>query len=193
MAVNPWNPPGGPEPTVGDRIASMAQRLSHATEAGFSFVLFEMPLQWGMSPGRALRILGLLLLVFAAPYWLALQTPTGCKGGIWAVWLPHRVRKDQGADTPALVTSVSWPGRPGSRHVLSCAGALWFAFWFSILSAFHIGWREWNVGTWLSRLQNPEYTLAATGWVRPVSGVQSLVSVYLVAMWFLTYFGRPFE
>jgi len=26
-----------------------------------------------------------------------------------------------------------------------------------------------------------------------VSGIQSLLSVYLLAIWLLTYFGRPFE
>ena len=30
-------------------------------------------------------------------------------------------------------------------------------------------------------------------WVRVVSGVQSLLSVYLLALWVLTYFGRPFD
>jgi hypothetical protein len=29
--------------------------------------------------------------------------------------------------------------------------------------------------------------------VRVVSGLQSLASVYLVALWALSYFGRPFE
>jgi hypothetical protein len=29
--------------------------------------------------------------------------------------------------------------------------------------------------------------------VRVVSGLQSLVSVYLIALWLLTYFVRPFE
>lgn len=33
----------------------------------------------------------------------------------------------------------------------------------------------------------------ATGWARTVSGIQSLLSVYLLAIWALTYFGRPFE
>jgi len=37
------------------------------------------------------------------------------------------------------------------------------------------------------------YTLKATGWVRTVSGVQSLISVYLLALAVLTYFGRPFK
>ena len=63
---------------------------------------------------------------------------------------------------------------------------------FSILSAFHLGWREFNVGNWIASVQSREYTLRATGWVRSVSGVQSLVSMYLLAIWALSYFGRPF-
>ena len=65
--------------------------------------------------------------------------------------------------------------------------------YMSILSAFQVGWRELNVGMWIARLQPREYTLRATGWVRFVSGLQSLISVYLVALWVLTYFGRPFD
>jgi hypothetical protein len=67
------------------------------------------------------------------------------------------------------------------------------SLYFSLLSAFHLGWREFNVGTWIARMQPREYTLRATGWVRTVSGIQSLLSVYLLALWVLTYFGRPFE
>ena len=44
------------------------------------------------------------------------------------------------------------------------------AFYFSLLSAFNIGWRELNVGTWITRIQKREYTLRATGWVRMISG-----------------------
>jgi hypothetical protein len=37
-----------------------------------------------------------------------------------------------------------------------------------------------------------EYDLKAVGWARTVSGFQSLLSVYMLALWVLTYFGRPF-
>ena len=70
---------------------------------------------------------------------------------------------------------------------------LLIGLYFSLLSAFHIGWRELNVGTWIARLQPREYALRATGWVRMLSGFQSLLSVYFLALWALTYFGRPFE
>jgi hypothetical protein len=62
-----------------------------------------------------------------------------------------------------------------------------------ILSAVLIDWRDLNVGKWIARLQPREYSLRATGWVRFVSGLQSLISVYLIALWVLTYFGRPFD
>jgi hypothetical protein len=57
----------------------------------------------------------------------------------------------------------------------------------------HIGWRDLNVGSWISRIHPGEYTLRATGWVKVVSGLQSLTSVCLLAIWALTYFGRPFD
>jgi hypothetical protein len=50
-----------------------------------------------------------------------------------------------------------------------------------------------NVGNWIARLQTREYTLQAIGWVRVMAGIQSLLGVYLLAMWALTYFGRPFQ
>jgi hypothetical protein len=90
------------------------------------------------------------------------------------------VRKDLGQEKSERLT-VGWPK------------AIWLGCYFSILSAFHIGWRDFNVGNWIARIQPREYALRASGWVRAVSGVQSLISVYLMAIWALTYFGRPFE
>jgi hypothetical protein len=35
--------------------------------------------------------------------------------------------------------------------------------------------------------------LEPAGWVRVVSDLESLLSVYLLAIWALTYLGRPFQ
>jgi nitric oxide reductase large subunit len=67
------------------------------------------------------------------------------------------------------------------------------AAYFSLLSALRIGWSGLNFGTWISRMQLREYSLHATRWVRVASGIQSLISVYMVALAILTYFGTPFE
>ncbi len=64
---------------------------------------------------------------------------------------------------------------------------------FSLLSAFNVGFREFNIGHGLRLLMKREYDIRALGWARTLAGIQSLISVYLVALWLLTYFGRPFE
>jgi hypothetical protein len=147
-------------------------------ESVFKLILFELTCQYGMSPGRALWVLALIIPIFAIPFIYVLRTSG--QDGIWKVWMPERVRKDLGEKEPVRLT-------------LRGIAALKIGIYFSVLSAFSIGWRELNVGNWIARMQPREYTLRATGWVRTVSGIQSLISVYLAALWLLTYFGRPFE
>lgn len=65
------------------------------------------------------------------------------------------------------------------------------SFWFSVLSAFHFGWRDLNVGNWLARIQPKAYTYRPTGILRVFSGIQSLCCIYFVAIWALTTFGHP--
>ena len=45
---------------------------------------------------------------------------------------------------------------------------------------------------WIGRLQPREFALGATGWCRTVAGVQSLLSLCLLALTVLCVFGRPF-
>ncbi|MGA9055149.1 MAG: hypothetical protein WB763_01420 [Terriglobia bacterium] len=66
------------------------------------------------------------------------------------------------------------------------------AMFFSLMSAFNIGFLDINFGRWVRMLTKREYDLKAVGWAHTVSGFQSLLSVYLIALWVLTYFGRPF-
>jgi hypothetical protein len=84
------------------------------------------------------------------------------------------------------------PARVERLHGRGFAALGWSAY-FSLLSTFQIGFREFTVGNWLTRAQPRNFALESTGWVRTVSGLQSLLSVYLLAMWLLTYFGRPFQ
>ena len=66
------------------------------------------------------------------------------------------------------------------------------AMFFSLMSTLNLGFRDFNLGRWLRMLTKREYDMKAIGWVRTVAGFQSLISVYLIALWVLTYFGRPF-
>lgn len=152
-------------------------------EGTFLFILFELPSSYGLYPGLPLKwLVGLFLIcgfVYLVPI---LEFPANPMKhpGIFRDWAENRVRKDFGTNKPERLSLGGWRAIP-------------YAFYFSLLSAFHIGWRDLNVGNWIARIQPREYSLRATGWVRVVSGAQSLISVYLMALWALTYFGRPFE
>jgi len=103
-----------------------------------------------MYPGRPLLILVGLLFVFWIPYTEAINREGEDKDGIYAVWIAERVRKDLGRDKPFRLTGAG-------------LSTLKWGFYFSVLSAFSIGWRELNVGNWIARMQRREYVLKATG------------------------------
>ncbi|MDP6708607.1 MAG: pentapeptide repeat-containing protein, partial [Alphaproteobacteria bacterium] len=149
-------------------------------ERWFRRALFEWTSEYGMSPGRPLRILLALMLLFSLPYMLSVVGSADTPSGIWRVWREDRIEKQSGEETPERVAVTGY------------RVPLW-GFYFSLLSAFHVGWRDLNVGNWIARINPQEYDLRATGWVKVVSGIQSLISVYLIALWALTYFGRPFQ
>ena len=153
-------------------------------EVYLGWFFFELTCKWGMAPERPLFILVGLIFMFTIPYAHAISGDIYGKkktDGIWRVWIPGRMRKDFGEEAPEeLLDDIS-------------PKCLMYGFYFSVLSAFHVGWRDLNVGNWIARMQPYEYRLQATGWARTISGIQSLISVYLLALSVLTYFGRPFE
>ena len=162
------------------RSADWLDRLSSLGR----YIGFELTADYGLKPFQPLLFLVGFIPVFALFYLWGLYG--GDSGHLWirrpdkAInrpnsdrWLPlrHVVRGD--------------PPLRFRRYLLAC-------LWFSTMCAFRIGYRDVNVGDWITRLQPREYLLGATGWCRSVSGVQSLVSVYLLALTVLCIIGRPF-
>ncbi|WP_054697680.1 pentapeptide repeat-containing protein [Desulfosarcina cetonica] len=156
-------------------------------------LLFDLPCQWGMAPMRPLIILLIGIAFFSPVYILAIKKrkkylsangyavkKESKTDGIWKTWIPERARRDLGGNAPELLACGWW-------------GAIGIGIYFSVLSAFQVGWKDLNVGSWIARMQPREYRLHASGWMRFVSGLQSLISVYLLALCVLSYFGRPFE
>ena len=169
-------------------IADWRQNFGAAVEGVFRVMAFDWTTGYGLYPGRALKIIFVVwLLLILVYFWPIRLTPEQSFGaGIYQVWPSDRIETNGGK------ISV---GEPIKINRLQCGtlAAIGRAGYFSLLSAFHIGWRDLNVGTWIARVQPREYALRATGWVRVISGIQSLLSVYLLAMWALAYFGRPFQ
>ena len=144
----------------------------------FEYMLIGLPTDFGANPWRSLLFLFFFIIFFSFIYNRSLKRDG--EDGIWRVWILDRIRKDLGSKDPIRLTLAGFD-------------RMKVAFYFSFLSAFSIGLRELNVGYWIARLQRREYTLRPTGWIRTVSGLQSLISVYFLTLWALTYFGRPFE
>lgn len=148
-------------------------------ESSVRYVLFELTSGWGLSPLRPLWLMIFLIFPFAIIYAGAILRPNA-SAGLWRVWDKDRICQDIGTATPVRLDK-------------STCNVYGDALYFSFLSAFSVGWHEINIGTWIGRLNPDEYTLRATGWLRSLSGLQSLVSIFLLAQAFLCYFGDPFE
>jgi hypothetical protein len=170
-------------------IAGWRHNPGAAVEGVFRKIAFDFTTRYGLHPARALLAIAavwvLLIPVYAWPIWCQPRRATRASA-IYRVLPRDRVelRDDKPtSDNQAFVERLQARG-------LATLG--WSAY-FSLLSAFQIGFREFSVGTWLARAQPYPFALEATGWVRTLSGLQSLLSLYLLAMWLLTYFGRPFQ
>jgi uncharacterized protein YjbI with pentapeptide repeats len=186
---------------------------------------FDLPCQFGMRPGRTLRIVGAVWILCSFLNYILVRFST--RSGLFLI--PSRMLRANDSEASAdkkqpRFRQIQRIGSPMSterqpvfarlrrqvkgKSPLSVWLALgrglrrWLrlkfrlaraAVFFSLLSAFNIGYREFNLGRWLPSITRREYNLKAVGWTRVVAGWQALISVYLIAMWFLTYFGRPFD
>jgi hypothetical protein len=170
-------------------LAAWRENLAGAAEGVVRKAAFEWTTGYGLYPRRAIEISAALwagmILVYFWPIRLKQRTPQGA--GIYQVWPSGRI------ETSERGVSLSKSDETNLLQSSNTLGAIGYAAYFSLLSTFNIGWRDLNVGTWIARTQPREYALRATGWLRVVSGIQSLLSVYLLAIWVLTYFGRPFQ
>jgi len=132
-----------------------AWRRRAVIEAAFNYAFFELTCGYGLNRGRPLNLLSVLIPVFSVLYILALIRP-GRRGGIWRVWAPERILKGEGYAEPIRLTVVPEEGGPKPRLAYRVLRVIALGLYTSLLSAFHIGWRDLNVGSWIPRLQPGE-------------------------------------
>jgi uncharacterized protein YjbI with pentapeptide repeats len=165
-------------------------QLATPIERWFKTIAFDWTCQYGMSPGRALRIWLTLFLICCVIYATFIHLPG--KSGLYRT---DKTQKDEWPDEQIVPRQIlrhpRWLIPP--RFVARESRVVYWAVFFSLMSAFNIGFREIDFGRWLRLLPRTEFDLKAKGWMRTVAGFQSLISVYLIALWVLSYFGRPFE
>jgi uncharacterized protein YjbI with pentapeptide repeats len=160
-------------------------------KAALNFVFFDLTCHYGLALWRPLLLLAGSVLLFFPFYCLAL-TSRRADTGIWLVWQPDRVLKEEGQEEPEKLTTTPRFGPPGPGgwarfwwQLRRGWRILFLGFYVSLAAAFSLGWKGLNTGNWISRLQKKEYTLRLTGWVRSLAGVHSLISAYLLALWLI--------
>ena len=149
---------------------SLTEKLSGVLQ----FVFLEFPIEYGAAPLRPLLVISALMVLFAFLYMIPLIVPSHRFGRIWKITPKGRFFGSGGTQKEEVLVAR------GVR-------ALVIAFWFSFLSSFNIGGRMFNLDDLFLHCQPEEYYLHATGLARTVSGVQSLISVYLLVLMLLVF------
>lgn len=143
----------------------------------FLWIFVEFPVEYGASPLRPLMLLFILIGLFGLFYLLPLCLPSKRFGAILRITPNNQFFRFSNQTHMVPLKTRSWWMFP-------------LAFWFSTLSALNIGGRIFNLDDMFINCQTTEYYLRATGWIRTISGVQAVVSLYLILLTLLVFFEK---
>jgi len=160
---------------------------------GLNRIFFDWTVRYGMAPQHALVLLFGQGVLFALVYVGFLHVSR--RSGLILVKRRHprkpesfkRVRYRMRAIPPRAGWRQSW------RLLVREWGVARVAMYFSLLNTFHSGFNEVDPGKWIRLLTKHDYNLEAERWLRTVAGVQTVLSLFLFAVWLLTQFGHPFD
>ena len=179
--------------SAAERQVTAAVRRSDAT--WWETVLFDWTCEFGANAGRPLLLGVGLWLMCSLVYWSGLHS--GGRAGLYLLASGRRVNTGNEKMRALRLRYLPLAPSKGLRYVVRRSRrelhALRTATLFSMMSALNVGFREFNFGRWVRMIQPREFDIKATGWLRAVSGLQALLSLGLVALSLLSYFGRPFE
>lgn len=159
-----------------------------------NLIFFDWTVRYGMEPQRALIIMIYLWLIFAVIYDLFIHFPG--RSGIFLI--KTRLRKSLELTAAIRVRPRQVPRTKNKfkyawLRFLSEWRAFRISLFFSATRALHLGYGGLDFGEWLRMLTKREYQLKPKHWSRSIAGLQSLSSLYLLAIWVLTEFGNPFD
>lgn len=156
----------------------------------FNWLFFDLTCSYGMDYGRPI-ILAIILGVICTFIYLRIIFK-GRKSALYIRSIVSQdINKKLGKFKQIKPADLAYAEKQLSR-IYQFKRFFGYALLYSMMSAFNIGFRDFNFGRWIRLILRKEIDIKATGWARTVSGIQSILSVYFLALWFLCYFYRPF-
>ncbi|MEK7991215.1 MAG: pentapeptide repeat-containing protein [Thiotrichaceae bacterium] len=164
-----------------------------------SWLFFNVTTEYGANPQKALYIFLMSILLFTIFYWIALRIDSK-HNQFQIVWesKPQTSNAQRGVfkGTKDLIYQPLYFQRNQCGFIKFLRlelKILRIAFYFSLITSLQISWSEYNVAEWIRKVQSRDFTLQIQrGWIRSVSGFQSIMNLYLLTIWILTQFSRPF-
>jgi len=166
---------------------------SYCIAYAFNRIGLDLTIQYGMNPARPLVLIAMFWAIFAIVYTWFIRRSTLSR--------IHYVRKRElrhgtvTLDVPIRPKPLTVPKGMAKWRVLASREAyIWrLAALFSLMAALNLGFKGVDFGRWLRMLTKREYELKPVGWIRTLSGIQSLLSVFLLALFIYSAFGHPFS
>jgi len=166
------------------------RRIDSIIHRYFRIILFDWTCAYGMDVWRPILLLLMNIMIFAVLYFLL--TMFSKKSKIIPVKNRHvgDLYKTEKVEYPIWEEKVKSTGK---TYLNAISKLIEYSILFSFMSAFNYGFREINFGRWIRNLLHEDIDIKTTRWARTASGIQSIICLYLFALWLLIYFSNPFE
>jgi hypothetical protein len=166
--------------------------LRRHNQSMWEWLAFDVTCEYGSNLLRPVLVFLLLVLVFGVVYLRLFLV--GRRSGLFIVRRSVPDYQKQKGDGLLRLPHHANPqscGFDSARFKLP--SLIGYALVFSLIGALNIGFRDVNFGRAVRLLFKRPIEFEAFGWVRVVSGIQAILSVGLLALWVVSYFGRPFD
>ena len=182
-------------------------------QSPLEYLLFDWTCEWGAKWWRPLGVAGVLSLICTIVYWIGMHF--GGRSGIYLIATGQAVTTSKGKERSRKIRirpphdipkpseqldlnfapecEIAAKPKSFKRLLWTELRGLGTAWLFSMMSLFNISFREFTFGSWIRLLQPRDFNLRARGWMRVMSGAQSLLGAGLVVLALLSYFGHPFD
>ena len=169
-------------------LGARKDNLPAFIEGSLRLIFFEWTNGYGLFPFRSLYMITALVLLLAPIYFIALKS-----GKIFRIWPDGHVRPSRKMPSYEIYEDVVPSNRIETVQPKDPISSMSLSLYFSLLSAFRIGWGSLNISIWLEYLQAEQYELRAVGWPRVLAGIQSWTSLYLLLLAVGKFFGLDID